>query len=151
MRRVLIWVAWFLVLNLVWLWLISAFNLQETILGLFASALGATAALAVHVQNLITFRPRLSWLLPAVLLPLRGFRETGMVLAALWGQLTGRGDARGRFRTERVSLPDDPAESAAKRALMIAGESFAPNAYVLGIKEESGLMLVHELVDEERE
>ena len=46
----------------------------------------------------------------------------------------------------QVSLPDDPDERAAKRALLTAAEGFAPNAYVLVIDRE-GRMLTHELVE----
>jgi hypothetical protein len=55
----------------------------------------------------------------------------------------------GVFRTVPVSLPDDPAESAAKRALLIMGESFSPNGYVLGIDEDRRLMLIHEIAPED--
>jgi multisubunit Na+/H+ antiporter MnhE subunit len=146
MHRVLFWLGWFAVLNLIWLWLISAFVVSETILGIVASALAATAATAVREQALISFRPRLRWLAAAVQLPYRSLIESALVLAALGRQLSGRGRMRGRFRTVEVALPDDPAEAAAKRALLIAGESFAPNAYVLGVDQYRGLMLVHELV-----
>jgi hypothetical protein len=140
----LAWIVWFVVLNVLWLWLISAFVFAETILGLFAAALGATAAVAVQSQNLIEFRLRPRWLLGVFGLPWRTLRETVTVHAALARKLFG-GQSGGRFRTVPVSLPEDPAESAGKRALLIAGESFAPNGYVLGIDEERGLMLIHEL------
>jgi hypothetical protein len=48
-----------------------------------------------------------------------------------------------------VSLPADPDEAAAKRALLTAGGSFAPNAYVLAIDDRERLMLIHELAPEE--
>jgi hypothetical protein len=146
--RALVWLGWFAALNLLWLLLISSFVLEETILGLFASALAATAAVAVREQVLVAFRPQPRWLLAAWRLPGRTARESLLVLGALARHLAGRGLVRGSFRTRRVALPDDPAESAAKRALLIAGESFAPNAYVLGVDEDSGLMLTHELVGE---
>jgi hypothetical protein len=50
-----------------------------------------------------------------------------------------------------VALPEDPHEQAAKRALLTAGESFAPNAYVLTIDNRRGVMLIHELVSEDDE
>jgi hypothetical protein len=146
MNRVRFWLGWFGVLNLIWLWLISAFVVSETILGIFASALAATAATAVREQAVISFRPRLRWLARAGRLPARSLTESALVLGALLRQLTGKGRMQGRFRTVEVKLPDDPAEAAAMRALLIAGESFSPNAYVLGIDQYRGLMLVHELV-----
>jgi hypothetical protein len=73
-------------------------------------------------------------------------RETALVLGALARQVAGRGSVRGRFRVVPVALPDDPREQAAKRALLTAGESLAPNAYVVAIDNRAGLMLVHELL-----
>ena len=49
-----------------------------------------------------------------------------------------------------VALPEDPDESAGKRALLTAGEGVAPNSYVVTIDVRKGLMLMHELVPEER-
>lgn len=140
-----IWVAWFAALNVLWLALISAFVQSETILGLGASALAATAAVAVSEQHLVRFAFRPRWLLRLARIPWQSLRESAWVFGALWRTLRGH-PVHGRFRIVRVSLPGDPAESDAKRALLIAGESFAPNSYVLGIDRDTGEMLIHELI-----
>jgi multisubunit Na+/H+ antiporter MnhE subunit len=150
-RRIVGWLAWFAVLNVLWLVFISAWVVEEEILGLFASAIAATAAEVVREQGLVGFRLRARWLWQVRLLPARSVRESVDVLGALARQLAGRGAVRGRFRLVEVSLPDDPDESAAKRALLTAGESFAPNAYVIAIDPRENLMLVHELVLEDTE
>jgi hypothetical protein len=149
--RVTAWLAWFAVLNVLWLVFISAWVLEEAVLGLFAAAVGATAAEAVREQGLAGFRVRGRWLWRARVLPWRAVRETRVVVAALLRHVTGRARVRGRFRVVPVALPVDPHEQAAKRALLTAGESFAPNAYVLAIDNKAGLMLVHELVPEGEE
>ena len=64
-RRVRLWLVWFVGLNAVWLVLISAFVLEETLLGILASAVAATAAVAVGEQRPFRFRPRARWLLAA--------------------------------------------------------------------------------------
>jgi hypothetical protein len=143
-RRVIGWLTWFAALNLLWLIFISAWVPEEEILGLFASAVAATGAEAVREQGVAGFQPQLSWFWRAV-------RESALVVAALARHLSGRGPVRGTFRIVSVALPDDPREQAAKRALLTAGESFAPNSYVLTIDNRRGLMLKHELVAEERE
>jgi multisubunit Na+/H+ antiporter MnhE subunit len=150
-RRIVGWLAWFAVLNVLWLVFISAWDVEEEILGLFASAIAATAAEVVREQGLVGFRPRARWLWQVRLLPARSVRESVQVLGALARQLAGRGAVRGRFRLVEVSLPDDPDEAAAKRALLTAGESFAPNAYVIAIDPREHLMLVHELFLEDTE
>jgi hypothetical protein len=149
--RVVGWLGWFAVLNLLWLVFISAWVLEEAILGLFAAAVAATAAEAVREQGVAGFRPRIRWLWRARVLPWRAVRESGLVLAALARQVTNRAPVRGRFRVVPVALPDDPHEQAAKRALLTVGESFAPNSYVLTIDNRKGLMLTHELVSDDRQ
>ena len=147
--RVIAWLAWFAGLNLLWLLLISAWVTEEAILGLFAAAVAATAAEAVREQGVAGFRPRARWLRRALPLPWRGLRESALVLTALMRQVTGRGPVRGSFRLVPVRLPDDPNEQTAKRALLTAGESFAPNSYVLAIDNRKRLMLKHELLSED--
>jgi hypothetical protein len=75
-------------------------------------------------------------------LPWRAVTETWLVLRAL----VGRGKVHGHFKVVMVDLPDDPDARAAKRALLTAGEGFAPNSYVLVI-DRDGRMLTHELVE----
>jgi|SRR5215208_804321 len=150
-KLALIWIAWFFALNVLWLVFISAWVPEEEVLGLVGSAIAAAVAVAVHSQELIAFRPRPRWLLQALGLPVQTVRESGIAFAGLARRLTGRSGIEGRFRTVRIDLPDNPAESAGKRALLILGESFAPNGYVLGIDEKRGLMLTHELHREDRE
>ncbi len=130
---------------------ISAWVVEEEILGLFASAVGATAAEAVREQGLVGFRPRARWLWGVRLLPMRVLRESVVVLRALGRQLRRRGAVQGSFRLVDVALPADPDEAAAKRALLTAGESFAPNTYVLAVDERKGQMLIHELMPESGE
>lgn len=144
------WVAWFVVLNVLWLVLISAWVVAEEVLGLVAAAIGATAAEAVREQGLSGFRFRPRWVLRVRALPWQAVRETGWVLRALVGQASGRAPVRGRFRVVAVSLSEDRDEQAAQRALLTAGASFGPNSYVLAIDNRSGLMLTHELISEER-
>jgi hypothetical protein len=147
--RVRGWLGWFAALNVLWLVFISAWVLEEAILGLFAAAVAATAAEAVREQGLAGFRPRARWLWPARVLPWRAVRESGLVLVALARHLTGRATVRGSFRVVPVALPEDRHEQAAKRALLTAGESFGANSYVLYIDNREGLMLIHELVPED--
>jgi hypothetical protein len=145
-RRARAWVLWFVVLNALWLVFISAFVVEETVLGMLASAVAATAAVAVGEQEPMRFRPRPAWLLRAWRLPFATVVQSGQVLACLGRQLVRRGSATGQFRVVEVSLPDDPDRALTKAALLVAGESFAPNSFVVAIDRDRGLMLVHELV-----
>jgi multisubunit Na+/H+ antiporter MnhE subunit len=143
--RIVGWLAWFAVLNVLWLVFIAAWVPEEEVLGLVASAIAATAAQAVREQGLARFRMRARWLWHARVLPWRAVSESGLVLFILARHLMRKGPVRGRFRVVPVTLPKDPREQAAKRALLTAGESFAPNGYVLTIDTRKKVMLVHEL------
>jgi hypothetical protein len=144
------WLVWFVALNLAWFVLIDKLVLAEQVLGLCASALAATAAVALARQRLFRFRPRGEWILPAWRLPWQTLVETGWVLGALARQLAGGPARRGSFRRIPVSLPADESEAATKRALLTAGRSFPPNAFVLEIDVDRELMIVHELINPER-
>lgn len=144
------WIAWFVLLNLTWFLLIDNLILAEQVLGMFASALAATAAVALGRQRLFRFRPRWAWVAPARRLPWQTVVETGWVLGALFRQLAGGPKRRGSFRQVPVTLPDDESGAATKRALLTAGLSFPPNSYVLEIDAEREQMLVHQLINPER-
>lgn len=144
------WIAWFIALNLGWIALIDGLVLAEEVLGACASAVAATAAVALGRQRIFQFRFRPAWLIPAWKLPWRTVVETGWVLGALFRQLAGGPARRGSFRRVPVTLPNDEGLEAAKRALLTAGLSFPPNSYVLEIDSESNEMLVHQLINPER-
>lgn len=143
------WIAWFVLLNLVWFLLIDGFVIAEQILGLAASAVAATAAVALGRQRIFQFRPRWEWVLPAWKLPWQTVVESGWVLGELFRQLAGGTAKRGSFRQVPVTLPDDESMAATKRALLTAGLSFPPNSYVLEIDPEGKEMLVHQLINPE--
>ena len=144
------WIAWFVVLNLIWIALIDGVILAEEVLGACASAVAATAAVALRRQRIFRFQPRWRWILPAWRLPWRTVVETGWVLGALFRQLAGGTARRGSFRRVPVTLPDDESLEATKRALLTAGLSFPPNSYVLEIDTEREEMLLHQLINPER-
>jgi hypothetical protein len=103
--RVLAWLAWFAALNLLWLLLISAWVVEEEILGVFAAALAATAAEAVREQGVAGFRPRARWLRRAPVLPWAALRESSLVLGALARHVSGRGPAQGGSASCRLRSP----------------------------------------------
>jgi hypothetical protein len=60
-------------------------------------------------------------------LPWRTVRESVQVLRILARHVLRKAPAQGRFRVVPLAPPEDPSEQAAKRALVTAAESFAPN------------------------
>jgi hypothetical protein len=146
--RAIHWLAWFVALNGLWLIFISAFDLAETVLGLVASAIAATAASAVRETRLVHFRPRARWVLAGWRLPWRTLVETGLVLRVLWLRVVRGRPIAGRFVIQPLRPGRDPDRAAARRAMFTIGASIAPNTYVVGIDQDADAALLHELVPE---
>jgi multisubunit Na+/H+ antiporter MnhE subunit len=146
-HRIGVWLGWFVFLNVVWLALVATLNWQEEIVGVVASAVGATAAEAVNAQGLIHLRLKLGWMAGLGTLPWRVVKETWMVFAALARQLAGGKRIEGRFVCVRFPHRSDRPEDEARRALYKLEASIAPNTYVVGYDEETGAMLLHQLVE----
>jgi hypothetical protein len=145
-RRIVVWLAWYAVLNVVWLLLVATFNWQEEIVGVVAAAIAATTAEALHEQGLVRARVTLNALAGMGGIPWRVVTETCIVFAALWRQLVHGKAIGGSFHCLLFPATGDRAEDEARRALYKIGASVAPNSYVVGYDEETGSMLVHELV-----
>jgi hypothetical protein len=113
---------------------------------------GAVASLLATVAVMWSGSPehlgRMSWgwwLLLARRLPAHVIGDTVRVLAAAVGPAAPSGS----FRSLEFERGGDDPVSASRRALVIAGASVAPNAFVLGIESESKQLLSHQLVPED--
>jgi hypothetical protein len=140
------WLGWFIPLNLLWLAFISAFDSAETVFGIFASALAATAATAVRQTGMVEFRPRAMWILAIWRVGPRIFVETYELFMVLWRRVVHGEPIRGQFRTEPFRIGREARRAGARRAVRTIGESIAPNAYVVGIDDEHHEVLVHEIL-----
>jgi multisubunit Na+/H+ antiporter MnhE subunit len=146
-KRVGFWVAWYVPLVLLWLAFVDTFAREEVIAGLVAAAIAATAADLVRSQDLVRFRMDPHWLRGLSRLPWQVLRDTWLLTVALWRHCTGR-PVRGVFRVVPFPTEADDARAAARRALVTALCSVAPNTVVVGVEGAEGEMLVHQLVPE---
>ena len=145
-RRIVVWLGWFAVLNVMWLGLVVTFNWQEEFAGVISAAFGATAAAAVQAQGLVHLRIKLGWLAGLIRLPWDVAVQTVEVFAMLAKAIVRRRPVQGRFHCEPFPHRGDHPADEARRALYKIEASLAPNAYVVGYDEETGSMLMHELV-----
>jgi multisubunit Na+/H+ antiporter MnhE subunit len=143
------WLRWALFAGL-WLALTDTRVLPELVTGAVVAAIGATVASLVTRPG----RPRtvrnslaLLGLGPRRLgLPLlRLVVDTALLTAALWRRLVRREQVRGAFR-ETPRPRQEPLRTAAGRAALEVWGSLAPNRYVVGVDDERGVVVVHELV-----
>ena len=132
---------------LLWVLLTSTFRGSELVAGAIAAVLSAATVEAVRERERFLFRPRLRWLRRAVGIPARVVVQTLVLTAVLVRHLTGSKRVRGAF----VAVPfryggENDAEDAARRALVVAGVSVAPNTVVVGVDANRDELLAHQLV-----
>ena len=66
--------------------------------------------------------------------------------AALWRRLARGEEPPSAYRAIPVGYGPDSPEGQTRRSLLIGGLSVAPNSFALGLDEEAGVVVVHELV-----
>lgn len=140
------WCAWWAGFFGLYLLLACKLGWDELVVGAAAAAtLGATAATVVAQAGDLHYRPRPGWLRLVLRLPWQILRDCGVVALALWKRVT-RQSVGGVFRTIPFDAGGDDSVSAARRALVTACVSIAPNTYVVGIDRQRGILLVHQMI-----
>ncbi len=145
-KHVAFWVGWWLLLFWLWLLLAGEWDRTEWIAAAGAAAIGATLGEVARVRT--RFAP---------LLPLRAFRDVpqvllmvvvdfGIVVWALLASLVRRDVVRGAFRSHELETGGAHARGVGLRAWTEIAATYSPNAYVVEIEPERGLVLLHDLV-----
>jgi multisubunit Na+/H+ antiporter MnhE subunit len=148
-RRVIAWLTWWVVLMSLWVAVDDSFESDELLVGAGVAAAAALLAELVSDQSEVRLRIRAAWLPRALRLPGQVVQQTFLVFAALAKTLFIKAPPpRGRFRERPVSYGDDTPLGETRRVLLTAAMSLAPNEFVLGIDEERGVMITHQLVEE---
>jgi len=143
------WLLRWALLAGLWLALTDTHALPELLTGAVAAAIGATlAGLLTRVGPPKTVSKSLSaaTLGPRLLRPMwRLIADTALLTAELGRAVVRRRMPSGSFVSARYH-PEAARRSAVGRAITETWGSLAANRYVVGIDEERGLILVHELV-----
>jgi Na+/H+ ion antiporter subunit len=148
--RLSTWALRWLLLALLWLALADSRALPELVAAAVVAAIGAIFAGAIArpgrprtlraLLGVLSLGPRI------VLRPLwRLIVDTGLLTGALWRRIARGQRVSGSFRAAQ-HRPQAAARTAAARAVAEVWGSLMPNRYVVGIEEERGLILVHELI-----
>jgi hypothetical protein len=135
------WLIWWALLTALFIALEDSRRLEVVVLAAIVGAFGATAAVIVRARREVLLRPRARWILEA----LRNLLRWPGDLVALAGALVRR--PQGAIVEEPFSATGEDPESAARRALAVAGGSLAPNSIVVAIDEDRGMLVRHELVE----
>ncbi|MEA2482299.1 MAG: hypothetical protein QOC55_246 [Thermoleophilaceae bacterium] len=145
-RGIAIWLAAWLVCAAFWMVLTDSVRLSELLAGAAVAALGATAFEVVRRQRVTrqAVLPRLSlraWrVLPRVL------PDVARLTRAAFAQLVQREPVRGRVVAMPLGYAGDSPAARSHRAVAVGFGSVAPNTIMIGVDEESGLLVVHQLV-----
>lgn len=134
----------FLYLVLLWMFFVSMTRRAELYAGLAAALIGAVADWVVKAQDFAKFRPRWSQLALICWEPWYALTGTAAILKALARKLLGK-PSEAQFRAVKIDAGGDDAESAARRALMVAYMTMTPNSIVIGIDRDTRRMLIHQL------
>lgn len=145
-RRIGSWLVWWALLMAFWVLLDDSIQTAELLAGAAVAAMGAFLAELVQYQAATHFRMRIEWVGPALSLPLQVAKDTVVVFRALWDQLAHGRQPPSGFRELPVRYGDDSPEGMTRRVLLVGGKSVAPNTFVLGLDDERGVMVVHQLV-----
>jgi multisubunit Na+/H+ antiporter MnhE subunit len=145
-RQALPWVGTWLALLLLWMLYVDLLDVHELAVGAVAAAIGATAVDVVRRQRMLRVRLKLRWLGRAWRLPVRMIEDFGSLVRVLWDRLVRGRHVRGSFRRVPVDGRGNDGRSVARRALLIAAGSFAPNVYVIDLRPGASSALVHRLV-----
>ena len=150
-KRVVAWLAWWVLLMALWVWADDSLALAELLAGAGAAAIAASVAELVQHQSATHFRPQAEWVAPALRLPLKLVKDTALVTKVLWARIVHGQDPPSAFRALAVRAGGNSAEDVTRRVLIIGGTSFTPNTFALGIDNQHDLMFVHQLVSRPEE
>jgi hypothetical protein len=145
-RRVLYWVGWWLLLFWFWILLAGEWDATEWVAAAGAAAVGASLGELARVRTGVAAR-----------LPRRAFHDVPLVLVAVvvdfgilaWALVVSaarREVVHGAFRSHELETGGDDPAGVGLRAWTEVAATYSPNAYVVEIEAERGLVLLHDLV-----
>jgi multisubunit Na+/H+ antiporter MnhE subunit len=146
MRRAAVWLVWWALLMSLWVIQDDSLQADELLAGAGAAAIAATLAELAGYQASTRLRMRVEWLGPAFRLPGGLVRDTAVVFAALWRQIVRGQPPNSGFREVPVRFGGQSIEDKSRRALLVGGNSVAPNTFALGLDRGREVMVVHHLV-----
>jgi multisubunit Na+/H+ antiporter MnhE subunit len=128
-----------------YLLLIDTTSLPELYVLAGVALLCALGMLLAREQGFVEARVALAWLAGARRLAWQVPLDIATLCAVALAQLVQRRPARGAFRTTRFDATAETPQDTGRRALAEWIGSLSPNTIVVGVDDERGLLLVHQL------
>jgi hypothetical protein len=140
------WLVWVAVLWWFWMLLVAEWTTVELVAATCVALPVAAAAELARAKNVGAVRVPLRWVGRAKSVPLTIVTDFGVITWALM-----RAGARGRrvegsFRVKPFTPDGTAGEAAGIRAWTTLAAGYSPNAYVIDIDPERGIVLLHDLV-----
>jgi multisubunit Na+/H+ antiporter MnhE subunit len=139
------WVPQWLLFWGAWVLFTSSFSLAELVIGVFAAAAAATASHLVWMKGLAQVAAHWRWFIQVWRLPKYGLTGTYEILAVLARHLFTSRKAESLLFVVPFDAGGSDDDSATRRALAIALTTITPNFVVIGIDEEKGLLVYHQI------
>lgn len=145
-HRLLTFAVWWAILFGVWLVLVDSLAHPEVAGGAIAAFPAAFITYGVVTTKDGRFRVHPRWLLALRSVPGAVLRDSALLVPILWRRVSRGELPPSSFLAVGTAMAGDEPEAATQRALSIFGTSLAPNTFVIGIDQERGVALVHQLV-----
>ena len=146
MSNVRAWLVAFVVLWFGWMLLAGEWNHFEWIAATGAAAVAAAFAELARTRADVHARLPAHWLLRGWSAFAQIFVDFAIVMWALARSALRRERVRGSFRTHESDMRGSEAAAVGMRSWRTLLADFSPNAYVVDVDEETGIVLVHDLV-----
>lgn len=142
MRAAKLFTGWWLILLVVYLLLVGRLALEEIAAGLVAAALAAAALTVVRVQSGWNFSFPPGWLAALSRAVADAFRGCVIMLKAICERPAKRRSG-GRIEEINFDPGNDIPACRARRSLVIAAVSLAPDGFVLGVNRQRHKLVLH--------
>lgn len=145
-RHALRWLVWVLVLWAFWFLLVGEWNRIELVAAVCVSVVAATLAEAAITSAGLRARVPLEWVRRAKSVPVAVVVDFGIVMWLLVRSFLRRERVHGSFRVKPLEATEAGAAGLGARAWLVLSAGYSPNAFVVDVDEEHGVVLLHDLV-----
>jgi hypothetical protein len=140
------WLVAFVVLWFGWILLAGEWNVDQWIAATGAATVAATVVEIARSRSGVSARVPFAWVRRGHSAFLQVFVDFGIVLWVLARSALRREAVSGSFYAHESDMTGDGAAAVGVRAWRTLLADYSPNAYVVDVNHETGLVLLHELV-----
>jgi hypothetical protein len=145
-KRLRAWAVAFVALWWLWILLVGEWNHDEWIAATGAAIVAASIGELARARAGVNARVPARWLVRGWSAFLAVFSDFGIVMWALLRSARRREIVRGTFRAHEIDAGGSDPEGVGIRTWRALLADYSPNAYVVEIDRERGLVLLHDLI-----